>query len=544
VFEFAPNKQGGWTEQILYSFRNGVDGGQPLGGVISDAAGNLYGITNFGGAGDGTVFELKHNRDGSWTEKTLHNIDEGLGSSGSGLVFDQNGNLYGVGTGGVNAPGIVFELSPSSSGAWKETVLLSFSWSGSGGNTPVGPLVIDRSGNVFGVANMGGNGCSAPGCGLVFELSPSSGGTWKETVIHQFVGGNDGEYPSGGLISDEQGNLYGTTFAGGAGRGSSCYGCGTVFELTPGSNGQWIETILYNFLGNTDGENPEYSLTFDRAGNLFGATYGGGGLGFCDYGGCGTVFELTPNGGQWSESVLWRFDNNVDGYDLSASVFVSADGQVFGETYYGVGLGQNGTAFALTPTGGQWSLSSVSGFAPGDGYWPLTGLVADSAGNLYGTTAGGGTLGLGAVFELTPATGHGWKEKMIYSFSTGSERNCCLSDTLPSLLITDAAGNLYGEIQGGGRFNSGMVYELSRAAGGIWIAKALYTFEGGINGSNPIGGLVMDRIGHLYGVTDFGGQSDNGLVFELSPEANGLWSEKRYTNWAAIPPTARTPMLP
>jgi uncharacterized repeat protein (TIGR03803 family) len=538
IFELSPNQQVGWNEKILYSFKDGNDGADPQGGLIFDAAGNLYGLTTYGGLGYGTIFELEHNPDGSWTEKTLHSIDEGqpTNSFQSGLVLDQNGNLYGVGTGGLEAAGIVYELSPSSNGEWQETVLHSFSWSGSGGNTPIGPLVVDLSGNVFGVANMGGNGCAYPGCGLVFELSPTSGGKWNETVLHQFDGGTDGEYPSGGLISDGAGNLYGTTFSGGAGSGSSCYGCGTVFEFTSGSKGQWKKTVLYNFQGNADGENPAYKLTFDRSGDLYGVTYGGGGLGFCDLGGCGTVFELTPNSaGQWSENVLGRFNNDTNGYNPNSSVFVSADGQVFGETGDGVGLGQNGTVFVLTPNGGQWKLTLVSGFVDSDGDWPLAELVADSTGHLYGTTAGGGVFGLGAVFQLTTSVGNSWQEKIIYSFSTGSERTCCLSDTLPSPLITDAAGNLYGEIQGGGRFNSGLVYELSPAAGGIWIARSLYVFKGGVNGSNPIGGLVMDKVGHLFGVTDFGGQSGDGVVFELTPEANGLWSEETLYQFGGPP---------
>jgi len=547
AFEFVPNKTGGWSEKVLHSFSGGNDGGDPLGGLIFDAAGNLYGMTTFGGSANGTVFELKPNVDGSWTEKTLYNIDQSEESAlfQSGLVFDQKGNLYGA-TGGATDAGTVFQLSPSSSGEWKETVLQSFSWSGSGGNTPIGPFVIDQAGNIFGVANAGGNGCSSPGCGLVFELSPTSGGKWKETVIHQFAGGSDGMYPSGGLISDEAGNLYGTTFYGGTG----CYGCGTVFELSSG-NGQWTKTILYNFQGGSDGADPAFALTFDPVGNLYGATYGGGGLGFCDYGGCGTVFELTPNGGQWSESVLWRFNNTADGYDTSGPVFLNAEGQLFGELSFGHAAGQHGLLFTLSNTSGQWALTTVSGFAYSDGFYPYTGLAADSKGNLYGTTAFGGAFGLGAVFEMAQASGGGWNERMIYSFPNGGYySNRFNPTTLPSALIADAAGNLYGETQAAGTKNLGMVYELSPGANGTWRETTLYSFPGGPGGVAPSGGLIVDNAGNLCGTTQYGGKgtigsrwrSGYGVVFELRPGKNGAWTARTLYEFEGYPGDGAQPV--
>lgn len=541
AFEFVPNKSGGWSEKVLHSFSGANDGGDPLGGLIFDTAGNLYGMTAFGGSANGTVFELKPNGDGSWTEKTLYNIDQSEESAlfQSGLMFDQKGNLYGA-TGGATDPGSVFELSPSSNGEWKETVLQSFSWAGSGGNSPIGPFVIDQSGNVFGVASAGGNGCSGASCGLVFELSPSSGGKWNETVVHQFAGGNDGEYPSGGLVSDGAGNLYGTTSYGGTG----CYGCGTVFELTPAGNGQWTKKTLYNFQGSSDGEDPAFALTFDAAGNLYGVTYGGGGLGFCDYGGCGTVFELTPSGSQWSETVLWRFNNSVDGYDTSGPVFLNAQGQVLGELSFGHDLGEHGLIFSLSNPGGQWALSTISGFTFIDGFDPYTSLLADSKGNLYGTTAYGGAAGIGEVFEMTQASGGGWNEKMIYSFPTGGYYpNLFNPTTFPSPLIADSAGNLYGETQAAGTKNVGMVYELSPAPNGTWLETTLYSFSGGDGGVAPSGGLIMDNAGNLYGTTLYGAKdavsnqwrSGNGVVFELRPGKNGVWTEKTLHQFAGYP---------
>ena len=543
VFEFIPNQQGGWTEEVLYNFRAGADGADPQGGVVFDRAGNLYGTTIFGGLGNGTVFELIHNPDGTWTRKTLLNIDDGEAADllQSGLAFDQNGNLYAAtATGGAHGGGTVFELSPTSSGEWKQSVLQSFYSSGSGGNHPIGPFVIDRAGNVFGVAIGGGYGCS---CGLVFELSPTSGGQWKETVIHNFVGGSDGESPMSGLISDEAGNLYGTTFYGGTGPCSRH--CGLIYELSPAGNGSWTASVLYEFQGNHDGANPEYSLALDRAGNLYGVTYFGGGLGFCESSGCGTVFELTPDAGQWSESVLWRFDNNVDGYDVSSGVFINADGRILGELFYGHDPGQNGMLFSLTNTGSQWTLHSVTGFEDSDGAAPETALVADSRGNLYGTTAVGGSFGIGAVFEMTFSRSGGWNEQMIYSFPSGGHtvNGTPIVTTLPSSLILDAAGNLYGEEWGGGFRNAGTVYELSPATDGTWTEKTLYSFAGGAAGSYPSGGLIMDPAGNLYGTTQYGGlgsvqgsaATGNGIVFELIPSPTGPWTKKTLYEFAGYP---------
>lgn len=566
VFEFVPNQHGGWNQQILYNFKGGNDGAGPEGSLIFDAAGNLYGTTVTGGrvggcvaGGCGTVFELKHNVDGSWSESVLCRFDNGSGGGDlqGGLVFDQAGNLYGTGTaGGPQDEGVAFELSPTSSGPWTETVLHGFSIAyGKDGGSPNGSLVIDQAGNLFGTASYGGNGCDASGgCGIAFELSKGSSGKWTETIIHEFSAGSDGAFPSGGLITDKDGNLYGVTFDGGGGTGVGCnYGCGTVYELL-NTGGQWNETVLYSFQGSNDGSEPQYTLTFDSAGNLYGATEYGGALGDClynDYGGCGTVFELTPGtGSQWNESVLWRFSGITDGGEPSAGVLLSASGQLLGETFYGENVGQNGTVFALIPSGGQWSLSTFSAFAESDGSWPETALVADSKGNLYGTTAYAGAFGLGTVFEMTPTAKGGWNEKIIYSFPTGGHRPLGPDLTeQPSSLIVDTAGNLYGEAEGGGPKNAGMVYELSPAADGTWLEKTLYSFPGGVGGEAPSGGLIMDHAGNLYGTTHYGGNgtilgsapSGYGIVFELIPGQDGKWSKKTLYLFGGYPSDGAQP---
>jgi len=545
VFEFSPNQRAGWNERILYNFQGLVDGSDPQGGLIFDAVGNLYGMTAGGGAGNGTVFELKHNPDGSWTESVLSDIDDLHGDIESGLVFDSAGNLYGaVGGGGPHSGGVVFQLHPTSSGKWQQTVLHSFSSNGNitGGTEPLGPLVVDQAGNVFGTTFSGGIDCFYGGCGLVFELSPVSGGQWTETVLYDFTGGSDGEFLQGGLTADQAGNLYGTATRGGTAN-ATCY-CGTVFMLSPNVSGQWTEKTIYAFQGGSDGSFPVYSLTFDGAGNLYGVTNDGGGLGYCSGGGCGTVFELTPTGsGQWTETVLSRFDNVTTGYTPSSGLFVDAQGQLFGEMTYGANLGQNGTLYELTPNGGQWNFTTVSGFADGDGFYPLTALVADSNGNLFGTTAYGGNFGIGAVYEVTPVSGHS-NEKLIYSFPSGGHGigGPFRPSTLPSPLIVDTAGNLFGEAEAGGDKNAGMVYELSPAANGTWTETTLYSFPSGVGGNGPTGGLIMDQAGNLYGTTEYGGlgvhgaqQSGNGIVFELIRGQNGTWSKKTLYEFVGYP---------
>ena len=272
--------------------------------------------------------------------------------------------------------------------AAEEKVLHSFS-GGADGTYPYGGLIFDAAGNLYGTTTSGGTSNT----GTVFELTPAAGGTWTEKVLHSFSGGTDGIHPYAGLIFDAAGNLYGTTDLGGA------YGYGTVFELTPAAGGTWTEKVLHNFNnGGTDGTRPYARLTFDAAGNLYGTTYGGGA-----YNSYGTVFELTPAaGGTWTEKVLHSFGSGTDG---------------------------------LIPYGG---------------------LIFDAAGNLYGTTAYGGTNDLGTVFELTPKAGGGWTEKVLYSFGDGTDGVSPLAG-----LIFDAAGNLYGTTQHGGTYNYGTVFEIA-----------------------------------------------------------------------------------
>jgi uncharacterized repeat protein (TIGR03803 family) len=418
------------VETVLHAFTGyPSDGAYPYAGLIADSKGNLYGTTNVGGAsycsggGCGTVFALSPpaSAGGAWTKTVLHSFGGNDGSSPqAGLIVDSKGNLYGTtNVGGASNAGTVFKLAPpaSAGGAWTETVLYSF-MGGSDGSNPVAGLIFDASGALYGTTSHGGPGCApnyAPqGCGTVFKLTPpaSAGGAWTETVLYGFRA-SDGWYPAGGVIFDNSGALYGTTGAGGT------LNVGTVFKLTPPASvgGDWSHTVLYNFTGyqaglpssNPDGAGPSSSLIFDNSGALYGTTQIGG------TSGRGTVFKVTPPasaGGAWTETVLYTFMGSSDGGNPQAGLISNASGALFGTTYHG-GIGcvmefmppGCGTVFKLAPpasAGGAWTETALYSFAGGtDGAFPYAGLIADSMGNLYGTTLSGGTSGQGTVFEVT-----------------------------------------------------------------------------------------------------------------------------------------------
>lgn len=383
-------------EKILHSFNtNTADGINPRGNLIFDSSGNLYGTTVAGGAyGYGTVFELTPKPGGGWAERVLHNF--GSGSDGmtpeAGLTLDASGNLYGVASaGGTHYGGMVFELVRAA--RWTEKVLHQFGAGIQDGISPIGGLIFDAAGNLYGTTFKGGS----KGTGTAFELSPVAGGSWKENVLHSFGSvANDGLYPPAGLILDAFGNLYGTTWEGGAN-----YSFGTVFELTLSSGGMWTETILHNF--NHDGIDAYYpfaGLVFDTFGDLYGTSAAGGANGG------GAVFELMPAvGGAWTETVLHSFViSGVDGQEPSTSLILDDAGNIYGTTIAGSTF-DAGIAFELTPgTGGKWSETILYNFDPGngkDGYEPYSALVFDARGNLYGTTYQGGSYGGGTLFEIT-----------------------------------------------------------------------------------------------------------------------------------------------
>jgi uncharacterized repeat protein (TIGR03803 family) len=402
------------TETALYDFNfnnSGADGTDPISSLIFDASGNLYGTTSSGGAyGFGTVFELTPQAGGGWTETVLHSFQYSDGASpgqNGGLTFDADGNLYGMANGGgAYGYGTVFELKPGAAG-WSAMVLHNFSYGGTDGAGPSGRLILDAKGNLYGTTTTGGTGpciseASLVGCGTVFELSPKAGGGWTERVLYNFGHGTDGSYPVAALVFDATGNLYGVTYEGGTGsclRGGNP-GCGIVFELTPEAGGRWGEKILHNFAGPpTDGGWPVGNLIFDATGNLYGMTNGGGAFFW------GTAYELMHReGGGWGEKILYNFNQTgSSGASPYAGLIFDAAGNLYGTTL-AYGAGGFGTAFKLSPTGaGRWTETTLHGFGTSfqDGLNPVDSLVFDAAGNLYGTTEGGGSSTWGTVFEIT-----------------------------------------------------------------------------------------------------------------------------------------------
>jgi uncharacterized repeat protein (TIGR03803 family) len=375
------------TEKVLYTFTGGNDGGAPEAGLTSDGKGNFFGTTQIGGSsGFGAVFELSPGPNGTWTEQAIYsfsfNNNDGFDPWG-GVVFDSKGNLYGTTlAGGTSFQGTVYQLSPGSGGIWTEKIIYNFA-GGSDASFAVTTLVFDKAGNLYGTSDAGG----AFGFGTVFQLVPGSNGTWTEKVNYSFTGGNDGAYPYGGsLVVDANGNLYGVAPNGGI------HDYGVVFELLPGSSGNWTQKVLYAFEGGAAGSSPIGSLVFDSAGNLFGAS-------------AYSIFELSPgSNGVWTQKAIHNFKGGNDGAYPEAGLIFDKSGSLFGTT--NAGGNHRGTVFSLTPSSnGVWTERVLHRFAPsgGDGIFPaFCSLALDGSGNLYGTTPQGGTSNLGVVFEVTP----------------------------------------------------------------------------------------------------------------------------------------------
>ncbi|HEY6768561.1 MAG TPA: choice-of-anchor tandem repeat GloVer-containing protein [Candidatus Sulfotelmatobacter sp.] len=434
------------------------------------------------------------------------------------------------------------------------TVLYSFTGGTDGGGVGSG-VVMDKQGNLYGTTTGGG----AYGYGTVFELSPNSDGTWSETVLHSFKNGDpDGQEPDANLILDAAGNLYGTT-QGGALFGVTGYGgtglclllgskagCGTVYELIPPatSGGAWTETVIYNFLGTNDGYFPTGELVSDKQGNLYGATYFGGGLGQCDQGiylHCGMVFELSPpsaEGGAWTEKVLYSFTNGPNGAQPNGSPVFDTKGSLYGTTQYGGTLGCTSTSgkgcgivFKLTPPatkGGAWSESVIHSFSTrtSDGASPFAGVIFDKLGNLYGTTYAGGNAWpahAGAVYELSPPrlSGEPWIETLLCSFGFGR------TGANPTAGLTfDGQGNLYGTTGADGEYGAGTTFRLGLPStmGGKWTLDILHAFQRDPDAASPSGTLVFGRGGSIFGVAGGGGSGEAcgigigcGAIYEIAP---------------------------
>jgi uncharacterized repeat protein (TIGR03803 family) len=388
-------------EKVLFSFPASGDlGNTPNGVLISDAAGNLYGVNTYGGSGSGAVYEISPTAEGGWTAKSIHALPANS-SYPNALVMDSSGNLYGTLYGGgtencsdgfnLYPCGAVYELSPDGSGGWSAKTI----WNASP-TEGWGPwsLALDAAGNLYGTTLWIGTGEG----GTVFELQ-RTGENWTHTILLAFgQPGSNGGAPNGSPVFDKAGNLYGTTALGGAESG------GTVFELKKTKTG-WREITLLefdsSFPGASGGYYP-YGVIFDSAGNLYGMTTFGG----VDYlEGFGVAFELTPtSSGAWQENVLHAFlYGETGGLGTGNPLVIDSAGNLYGTTAAG-GAGNYGTVFQLRrSTNGAWSKVVLHSFPSdsSDGQSPAA-LLADSKGNLYGTTSGGGSAGVGTVFEITP----------------------------------------------------------------------------------------------------------------------------------------------
>lgn len=388
----AGSAWGASKEKVLYSFNGVNDGGSPRAGVIFDKAGNLYGeagICNIGeDSGWGDIFKLKPTEK-AWQMKLLYSFTGGGdGGCPTAVTLDSAGNLYGTTiVGGSPGPddGVVFSLTRSEH--WTENVYYEF-LGGNDGFSPAGPLFRDQAGNLYGTAEGG----QYQGYGVVYELSPNANGSWTYTALHEFSGGSDGGNPFGGVVMDGGGNLYGMTSEG----GSSC-NCGVVYELSPNS-GTWTETVLYSFAGSPDGATPEFTEpTLDRSGNLYGTTGHGG------KNNDGTVFELKKSNGTWKEIVLHSFSGS-DGLNPATRVTLDSSGNLYGVTGAG-GANNQGVVYKLSHSKSKWTetvLHSFTGGSDGGDPWDRGGLSLDGAGNIYGTTYGGGSNNAGTVFEIVP----------------------------------------------------------------------------------------------------------------------------------------------
>jgi uncharacterized repeat protein (TIGR03803 family) len=403
----------------------------------------------------------------------------------------------------------------------QEHILHTFATTGDG-ISPWSSLVSDASGNLYGTTTGGGTFNQ----GTVFELVRPAGGAWTEKILYNFgSNSNDGSFPEAGVIFDRAGNLYGTTFYG---TPTSQTNTGTVYELSPPTTvgGDWTETILYGF-GTVQGNigSGIGGLVFGLHGSLFGVTvYGGNGL--------GGVFELRPpstTGGAWQEHMIYTFTGGLDGQEPEygcAGLTTDSAGNLYGTAVFGGATG-NGTVFKLSPHvgGGSWIETTLYSFGANstDGIVPVSNVLFDQTGNLYGSTSFGGSGGKGTVFELSPPTvaGNPWTENILYNFSGPDGQE------IRAGVIFDAGGNLYGTSYNGGTAThpNGTVFKLTPpgTTGAPWTETVLHSFTGGLDGGQPYAGLLLDRNGILLGTTSTGGTkpcfslSGCGVAFAIRP---------------------------
>jgi len=393
---------------------------------------------------------------------------------------------------------VVLVLAPDAGAQSKYKILHGFA-GGQDGGYPEASLILDRAANLYGTTN-GGTGSGD--YGTVLKLTPNSDGSRTETVLYNFTGGNDGAQPAAGLIFDQAGNLYGTASQGGL------YSNGVVYQLTPSKTG-YTESVLYSFAGGHDGATPLCTLIFDSSGNLYGTTNSSGAYGY------GTVFELTPHSdGKWTIKTLYDFVGGEAGGSPDSGLVLDTQGNLYGITTQG-GDDNVGVVYRLKPSNFFWTISVLHSFTGGnDGGRPQRGsLIFDNSGNLYGTTLSGGHYQYGTVFKLTP-TAAKWKETVLHNFA--NRDGAFPSGTLvfsPEGDIygtTQAGGDLTCQRNNG----CGVVFKLSLNSNGEWHESVLHRFLD-LPGAGPVAGVIFDATGNLYGTTSSFSQDFFGAVFEI-----------------------------
>ncbi|MGA2133430.1 MAG: choice-of-anchor tandem repeat GloVer-containing protein [Bryobacteraceae bacterium] len=464
------------NQTVLHSFTY-KDGAEPTAGVTLDAAGNLYGTTFYGSqTGEGVIYTVN----ASGTYRVMHSFDSVDGANPFGGVILSSGNLYGTTEyGGTVGSGVVYQVNA----AGQASVLFSFP-PPAGGIIPYAGVTRDSAGNLYGAAYDGGSANQ----GVVYKLDPAG----HETVLYNFLGGSDGANPYAGVVLDSAGNIYGTTLLGGTAN------MGVVYKIDP--SGQ--ETVLHTFTGGyVDGYWPYAGVILDSSGNLYGTTFRGGALD------SGSVYQIDPAG---NETILYSFNCYPDGCWPYVGVTRDSAGNLYGTTYTG-GLetsANGGTVYKLDSTGNFSVLYTFTGLA--DGGAPYGGVILDSSGNIYGTTTAGGSGTRGTVYSLSPAG----NEATLYNFTGASD-----GGDPQAGVIRDSSGNLYGTTVAGGVANGGVVYKVDTAGN----ETVLYSFTCGSDGCTPYAGLIRDPAGTLYGTTAFGGKyglgrNGSGVVFELKPQ--------------------------
>lgn len=393
------------------------------------------------------------------------------------------------------------------------TTLVSFNWS-NGARPYYGSLTADANGDLFGTTETGG----ANGFGTVFEIAKTASGYATAPATLVSFSGTDGEYPLSGLVSDANGNLFGTTSSGGA------YGYGTVFEIVQSGTGyDSTPTTLVSF-DNQDGASPQSSLIIDSKGNLFGTTFAGGAAGV------GTVFEIANTTGTYATTptTLVSFGGD-NGSEPGSGLVIDSNGNLFGTTQAG-GMYGDGTVFEVANTASGYDSAPIIlvSFNGLDGANPHSGLIIDSNGNLFGTTNAGGEYSFGAVFEIVDSGGvYSNTPTTLVSFDDNNGAYPVAS------LIADANGNLFGTTTGSGASGSGTIFEIANTASGYSATPTTLISFNGTDGAVPYSGLIADANGNLFGTTLVGGDSGNGTVYEVT--GSGFVPPKKFVGTPGTP---------